>query len=101
MMQGDAYELPLFIQSDDGLITQQSVSEVVVSIGNLTKTLTNGDLQFDKESGAILVRLSQQDTFSLVGREEVQARVKFTNGEVKGVVFGELFVDKSTSTEVI
>ena len=101
MMQGDSYDLPLFIQSDDGLITPKDVEEVVVSIGNVTKTLSKGELQFDAESGAILVRLSQKDTFSLVGREDVQARVKFTNGEVKGVTFGELFVDVSNSTEVL
>ena len=101
MMQGDAYALPLEVQSDDIEITPDILFEFEATIGNLTKKLSNGGVSYEPETKVFMVHLTQQETFGLCGRERVQARLKFLSGDVRGVDFGEMFVNISNSKAVI
>lgn len=101
MMQGDSYALPLEIKSDGDTITPDTLVNIEVSIGKIVKTMKDGGVSYDGENGVFLAHLSQDDTFALTGREIVQARLKFVSGDVRGVDFGEMFVDKSISKVVL
>lgn len=101
MMTGDAYLLPIGITLEGAQATDGAFEEIEVTIGSVRKTMSEGDITFDEESEDFFVRFTQEDTFKLRGKKNVQMRVKFANGEVIGVNVGELEHEESTSKEVL
>lgn len=101
MMTGDSYRVPLQINTNEGLLTVDALADLEVFIGSIRKVLSKEEIEFDSEKNCFLVYMSQKETFRLRGKEKVQARCKFKNGEVVGVDFGELDVSVSTSKVVL
>lgn len=101
MMTGDCYALPIGVTLDEGTVGESTFAEIEVMIGSVRKTLTDGDITFDINTGEFLVSLSQAETFRLGGKRKVIARFKFANDEVLGVELGDVEHIISTSKEVL
>ena len=102
MMKGDAYSLPISIQTDSGTATAESFEEVEVCVGtDIRKTLSSGEIRFDSERSLFLVPITQEETFALGGRAKVNIRCKYHSGDVVGVDLGILEFTPSLSQEVI
>jgi len=102
MMKGDAYSLPIAIETSDGTASRETFEEIEVSIGhNIRKTLSSGEIGFDSERNLFLVPLTQEETFALKGRTKVNVRCKYVGGNVIGADLGVLEFLPSLSKEVI
>lgn len=101
MMTGDAYSVPLQIETSEGFLTPDELEDIEVFIGSIRKTLQQGHITYDYDENVFLVNITQKETFRLKGEEKVQARCKFTSGDVVGVDFGTIDVTKSTSKVVL
>lgn len=101
MMTGDCYALPIGVTLDEGTVDENTFAEIEVMIGSVRKTLTDGDITFDKNTEEFLVELSQEETFRLGGKRKVIARFKFANDKVLGVELGDVEHIISTSKEVL
>lgn len=102
MMQGDAYALPIEIQTADGLANGQTFADVEIMIGPIRRTLRDGSLTYDADQQAFLFPLSQQDTFALCsGIKPGQVRVRTHDGQVFGTSLGGVDVRRSLSREVL
>lgn len=101
MMAGDAFGLPIEISLDDRIATDNDFENVEVFIGNVGKTMSKDEVDYDKEGNAFIVKLSQDDTYRLRGKNSVQVRVKFANGEVLGEEAGMLVIGGSLSKAVL
>lgn len=101
MMTGDAYVLPIGITLAEGDVTASSFEDIEITVGGIRKTLKKRDITFDAETKDFLVSFTQEETFKLRGKREVQMRVKFANGDVQGLTIGELEHEESTSKEVL
>lgn len=100
-MTGDAYVLPIIISLESGVATDYDLSDVEVTIGSIRKTLSDGEITFDSDTNEFLVPLSQEETFKLRGKRDVDVRVKLLTGEVIGVKAGEVEHIESQSKQVI
>ena len=102
MMRGDAYCLPIKIETDSGTATSESFTDVEVCIGNtIRKTLSSGNVIYDAERALFLVPLTQEETLGLHARARVNVRCKYPGGDVIGVDLGVLEFTPSLSREVI
>ncbi len=102
MMKGDAYSLPISIETADGVATAESFEEVEVCIGTgIRKTLTSGEITFDTERALFLIPITQEETFALKGRARVNIRCKYSGGDVVGIDLGVLEFAPSLSKEVL
>lgn len=101
MMAGDAFGLPIEISLDNGVATADDFEIVEVFIGCVGKTTSDGDIDYDEERGAFIVALSQEDTYLLRGKNPIQVRTKFSNGDVLGVEAGLLVIEGSQSKAVL
>lgn len=101
MMTGDAYNLPIRIETTEGVVSPSMFAEIEVFVGDVRKTLTKEEITFDEERQMFLVPLSQKETFRMRDKEEVQIRCKFVDGSVKGVSAGEIDIVKSVSKVVL
>lgn len=101
MMAGDAFGLPIEISLEDRIATAGDFEEVEVFVGCVCKTASDGDVVYDEESEAFIVSLSQEDTYRLRGKNSVQTRVKFANGDVLGEEAGMLVIGGSLSKAVL
>ena len=101
MMAGDAFGLPLEIETQDGVAGADAFEMIEVCIGCARKTTTDGSVTYDEENKTFNVALSQEETFRLRGKNLVQVRVKFPNGEVLGEEVGYLVIEGSLSKEVL
>lgn len=85
MLQGNTYNLPIkLIDIKENIINSDSVSDVVVTIGEIEKKYTNGGLFFDEGKGVWIVRLTEQETFALNKNVKWQLRVLFKDGTIDG-----------------
>ena len=95
MMQGDAYGVSIEIRKEDGTVVAESdVSDVEITIGNMTKTKSGGAVRF--EDNVWVFPVTQAETFKLPA-----ARVVWQNGDVEGVVLDDILVRESLSREVL
>lgn len=101
MMAGDAYSLPIKINTADGVANASTFIDVEVCVGHVRKTLYDGDISFDAEQNVFLVPLTQEETFSLRGRAKINVRCKLPGGNVIGVDLGTVDFAPSLSKEVI
>ena len=101
MMAGDAFSLPIEIETESGIAGESAFESIEVCIGCLVKTTTDDEVTFDEENGTYNVALSQDETFRIRGENLVQVRVKFANGDVLGKEVGYLIIDGSLSKAVL
>ena len=102
MMKGDAYYLPIKIETDSGVATAESFVDIEVCIGNtIRKLMSSGEIIYDVEQAAFLVPLSQAETFRLNNRERMNVRCKLYSGDIIGVDLGVLEFTSSLSKEII
>ena len=102
MMRGDAYCLPIEIETDSGTATADSFTDVEVCIGNtIRKMLSSGEIIYDAERSVFLVPLTQEETFGLHVRTRVNIRCKYSSGDVIGVDLGVIEFAPALSREVI
>ena len=101
MMAGDAFGLPLVIETKEGIAGADAFEMIEVCIGCVCKTTTDGEVTYDEENETYNVALSQEETFRLRGKNLVHVRVKFANGEVLGVEAGYLVIEGSLSKAVL
>lgn len=101
MMRGDAYEIALALTDEEGNpITTEEVAEVEISLGDVTKTYTSGDVVYD--DGKWLFPLTQDETlFTLAPVSGLQVRVKYLLGDVVGAKVGNVYIISSNSEEVL
>ena len=102
MMKGDAYRIPINIETAEGAATPESFADVEVCIGrSVRKTLSAGEITYDTERALFLVPLTQEETFALGMRSRINIRCKYAGGDVVGIDLGILEFEPSLSREVI
>lgn len=102
MMRGDAFSLPIRIDTNSDSASADSFAEVEICIGNtIRKTLSAGEITYDEERSLFLVPLTQEETFGLHSRVRITVRCKYLNGDVVGVDLGILELAPTLSKEVI
>ena len=100
--QGDAYQLPVTLKDENGLINVDLISAVEFRFGDIRKVYPN-EVTYDSDRGVFLVPLTQTDTFSLKNDPvECQARIKFqSSGDVRGTGTLSLNLQKALSKVVL
>ena len=102
IMQGDAGNVSLTLKGKDGnVIPPEAISEIVASLGNIIKSYTDGDVQYDAESGVYYFPLTQIETLVQSGYLPFDVRVKFVSGDVKGKNIGVVSVIPTGAKEVL
>lgn len=102
MMQGDAYKIPFEIKVDGEVANSETFTDVEISVGNIIKTMSSGDVKFDTEQNAFMFPITQQETFTLRNTpQKVQIRVKYEDGNVYGVQPENVDVIGSVSKAVL
>lgn len=82
--RGDAYGVPIELKLNGETIAESNLAAVEVYFGE-TRYLYPQDMQY--ADGAVIVPLTQEQTFALQAgaKVAVDVRVKLTNGEVHGI----------------
>ena len=102
MMQGDSFYLTIELTDDSGeTVVPAMLADLEIVVGNVRKTLKDGNIAWDSERKLFSVELAQRDTFALGGEEQVIARPKFNGGVVIGVNLGTISFDKTISKVVL
>ena len=102
MIAGATYTLPIDIQYPLG-----NVSKVIVTLKNETtqqkilKNYPNDNETYLMSDGRLGVRLSQQDTISLVGNVKVEAQINLASGAVAKTETKRVFVSPTLHTEMV
>ena len=90
--RGDQYWLQVKVLSDDETL---NIDNVKTSMG------FEGELVYDDENKLFLFPLTQEESFWLPKRAEVQARIKYQDNSVVASDISILEVDKSLSKEAL
>ena len=102
MLKGDAYRIPISIETAEGAATPESFADVEVCIGrSVRKTLSEGEITYDTERALFLIPITQEETFALGMRSRINIRCKYAGGDVVGIDLGILEFEPSLSREVI
>ena len=105
--RGDQYYLQVEILSDGELLNTDNVSEVEITIADLVKTAIKtstgftGDVVYESDKKLFLFPLTQEESFCLPKKTEVQARIKYQDNNVVASDISILEVDKSLSKEAL
>lgn len=101
MMQGDSYCLGVRILNNAGSnVTPDDVSDVEITIGRVSKSLSNGQLSYENNSW--LYPVSQGESLSILpGIVPAQVRVVWKNGAVEGKRIEGVRMHESLSKEVL
>lgn len=100
--QGDKYFITFSIVDDDNNpVPPSELEDVAITIGKITKTLSDGQITYDDEKGEYQFPLTQQESLLMdVKPLGVQVRVKNSLG-IKAFDCGEIFVQPLLDREVI
>ena len=103
MMQGDSYALGIEILDGKGnAVTNADIQDMEITVGNLSKKYSGGDLIYDEDSGKWGFPLTQEETFQMKPmRVKVQARILWPDKSVEGVDLGYTRIHESESKEVL
>ena len=103
ILQGDAYHIPVELLAEGKPVDDTLFDEVEITLGSLRKTMTAGEISYDREAKAFLFPITQQESFALPsGTAEAQARVKPKDTQrVIGVSLGTVEVAYGHSREVL
>ena len=101
IMQGDSYPIPIDITQDGIVVTPEIVEDVEITVGTeIRKLYSTGDLRF--EDGTWYLLMTQRETFSMSGANEVVCRLKYpVSGYTCGVRVGILNVIETSQRRVI
>lgn len=101
MMRGDSYEIAITLTDEENQpIAPADVSEVEISLGDIIKTYSSGDVIYD--DGKWLFPVTQSETLSAVAAvSTLQVRVKYLHGDVVGARAGNVYIVPSSSNEVL
>lgn len=99
IMQGDAYDIPVTLKDKDGnAITDADVSAVKITLGSTSKSYPD-EVTFD--DGVFLFPVTQEESFRMDGFKQLEARVKFTSGEVMGCKLDFVLVGETRFYEIL
>lgn len=103
MMQGDSYSIAIIIEDYNGNpVTTEGVQDLEVTIGNITKKYSTGEITYSTESQFWQFPITQQETFDLLpSKVKAQLRLLWQNGDVEGVDLGYVRIKESMSKEVL
>lgn len=100
-MQGDSYDLGIRIVNNAGSsVTQNDVIDVEITIGRVSKSLSNGQVRYD--SGVWLYPISQKESMAILpGKVSAQVRVVWNDGSIEGTRIDGVRMHESLSREVL
>ena len=103
MLQGNTYWLAVRVEDCGGkVVGGDRVARGRFEVGGIVKYYgEGGEVVWDEQVGAFLFPLSEEETFTLSGGIEYQARVVLEDGTVCGSVPEEYYVYESLSKELI
>lgn len=97
--QGEACDIEITLTTNGGAqVTPDIVADIEISLGNLIKTLSDGDIYYD---GVWVFPLSQQETFRLSGVRPLTVRAKFTDETVGKASLCPVVIRKTKSRRVL
>ena len=101
--QGDAYALPIQIRLNGELINADDVDTVEFTLGEALRKLYPGDVTYEPGDNTFYLPLTQADTFSVPanGSVTLDIRVKFTGGDVIGVLRPDALAVYDATSEVV
>lgn len=101
--QGDAYALPIQIRLNGELIGVEDVEAAEFCLGDGLRKLYPGDVSYEAGDNTFYLPLTQADTFSFPanGSVSLDIRVKFTGGDVIGVLRPETLAVYDAASEVV
>jgi hypothetical protein len=101
IMQGDSYPIPVDIMQDGVVITPEMVEDVEITVGaEIRKLYSTGGITFENDTWYFL--LTQQETFSMSGSNEVICRLKYpVSGYTQGTRIGSLNVTETSQKWVM
>lgn len=101
--QGDAYALPIQIRLNGELIGVEDVEAAEFCLGDGLRKLYPGDVSYEAGDNTFYLTLTQSDTFSFPanGSVSLDIRVKFTGGDVIGVLRPETLAVYDAASEVV
>lgn len=101
--QGDAYALPIQIRLNGELIGVEDVEAAEFCLGDGLRKLYPGDVSYEAGDNTFYLPLTQSDTFSFQanGSVSLDIRVKFTGGDVIGVLRPETLAVYDAASEVV
>lgn len=101
--QGDAYALPIQIRLNGELIGVEDVEAAEFCLGDGLRKLYPGDVSYEAGDNTFYLPLTQSDTFSFPanGSVSLDIRVKFTGGDVIGVLRPDTLAVYDAASEVV
>ena len=101
--QGDAYAIPVRLRLDGELIDAQEVEAVEFCLGDALRKLYPEDVSYEPGNNTFYLPLTQQETFAFPanGSVALDVRVKFTGGDVIGVLRPDAFAVYDAASEVV
>lgn len=101
--QGDAYALPIQIRLNGELIGVEDVEAAEFCLGDGLRKLYPGEVSYEAGDNTFYLPLTQADTFSFPanGSVTLDIRVKFTGGDVIGVLRPEALAVYDAASEVV
>ena len=104
IMQGDAYPFGIILKANGEILDINKISIAQFMIGSLIKLYNSngeGEVTYDDKTQMFVFPITQEESFALSGKPEVQVRVKFADGKVIGKKYGSLEIQFSNTKEVI
>lgn len=103
--QGDQNVIGVKLKDDtEAVITPEDVSEVIITLGNLSRRTTDDEdpVTYDSEREAWLFSVKQEDTLAMtMGIHRLSARVEFDDGTIGNANVAVVFILPSGNTEVM
>lgn len=101
--QGDAYAVPVQVRLNGELINADDVETVEFCVGDGLRKLYPGDVTYEPGNNTFYLPLSQSETFAFPanGSVTLDVRVKFTGGDVIGVLRPDAFSVYDATSEVV
>lgn len=104
IMQGDSYPIYITMTYNGSPLDLNEVEKIEFKIGDLVKYYNSdgsGEVEYSQEEDAFIFPLSQTETLKFEGSQEYQARVKFVDSKVVGVIGGHIPIQFSETEDVI
>ena len=101
--QGDAYAVPIQVRLNGELINADDVEAVEFCVGDALRKLYPEDVSYETGNNTFYLPLTQQETFAFPanGSVALDVRVKFTGGDVIGVLRPDAFAVYDAASEVV
>ena len=103
LLQGNTYKINVEIKVDDSDIDINDIEKIQFTFGRKVEKIYDGENDDVTYAGnnIFVVKLTQEDTFKFDGTVDYQIRVKFKDGEVKGIEPEQWDILESITKEVL